>query len=685
MKLVHRLLNPGTLAGMCAGVVLTALLTVLAYQVRPTYAIGIGAPTDSSVVRGFNTPEVLPGNVPQPFRWSTADSYVTLRDVGRQDFSVIITVSGFRPEGQEAPRLSVDAGGSTLLDVAPAPRLTNYSFDVPREALNDGTLVLHLRSKTFVPPGDPNPRDLGVVVTGVKVSPVINLDRFIEPPLRVLASLIGASALLGMILLLMGWGTGIASLGTSLVGLLGGWLLVSDRLWLTSGRWYEAWPLSLLAAGVFAGLVAALWLLLRHLAGARWPVAERRWLLLLLVLAFTLRLGGQLHPLINIVDLGFHEHRFATVQSGQLLFTIQSAEWGGHSTFYLPTVYMFMLPLQWLLNNDFLVIKLFTVGVGTLGAVLVYIIGRQVLGDGRAALIGAALYLLMPISVLPFSWGITSNLFGEFFALCALTMLLTNSHRLQPTRPGFWLFLISLLLALLSHPGVVQLTVVAFGLIALLWLLFSRRSTLAASRWAGAWAMGALVLASALAYVVYYGHFAADMLRTLDDIRRERAAQVKPGGLHLLVGGSVSDKSLGLVVQYAENRRDWLLLGLRGFWNEAKAYYDAWPLLGAFFGLLLLWPRRKVGSVAEERRRVVLAAAGWVAAVLLFALVGWVLNLYVRYSLFALPVVAVGASVLLSRLSRRGWSGPLLTCLLLAFFALQALSLWQYRITYAFK
>lgn len=686
MKLVHRLLNPGTLAGIIAGAALTALLVVLAYQVRPTYAIGIGAPTDSSLVRGFNTPEILPGEVRQPFRWSTADSYVTLRDVGRQDFSVIITVSGFRPEGQEAPRLYIDAGGKTLLDVTPAPRLTNYSFDVPREALNEGTLVLHLRSNTFVPPGDPNPRDLGVVVTGVKVSPGPNPDRFIEPPLRVLASLVAASALLGIILLLMGWGTGIVGLGSSLIGLLGGWLLVSDRLWLTSGRWYEAWVQSLLAAGVFAGLVAVIWIVFRRLEGVRRPVVERRWLLLLLVPAFAVRLAGQLHPLINIVDLGFHEHRFSTVQSGQLLFTIQSAEWGGHSTFYLPTVYVFMLPLQWLLNDDFLVIKLFTVGVGTLGAMLVYIIGRRALGDGRAGLIGAALYLAMPISVLPFSWGITSNLFGEFFALCALTVLLTNSRRMQPSRPGFWLFLASLLLALLSHPGVVQLTGTAFGLIALLWLLFSKRGTPGWSRWSGAWVMGALVLASALAYVVYYGHFAADMLRTFDDIRRERAAQVKPGGLHLLVGGSVSDNSLGLIVQYAENRRDWLLLGLRGFWNEARAYYDTWPIVGAFLGLWLLWPRRtKSSPVAEERRRVVLAAAGWVGAVLLFAVVGWVLNLYVRYSLFALPVVAVGASVLLSRVWGRGWSGPLLACLLLAFFALQALNLWQYRITYAFK
>lgn len=684
MKLLYRLLNPG----IFVGVLLTALLVVAAYQVRPTYAIGIGSPTDSSLVRGFNTPEVLPGEVAQPFRWTTADSYVTLRDVGRQDFNIILTVSGFRPAGQEAPSLKVDAGGGVLLDVTPAPRLTNYSFAVPRDAANDGTLVLHLKSNTFVPPGDPNPRDLGVVVTGVLVEPGANPDRFIEVPPRVIVALVAAAALLGLFLALLGWGPGAVGLISSLLGVLAGWLLASDRLWLTSGRWYEGWFQALLAGALFAVLAGLLGAGLSRLTGARWPAPERRWLLTLLMLAFAVRLAGQLHPLINIVDLGFHQHRFDTVQSGQLLFTIKSAEWGGRSTFYLPTAYISMLPLQWLLNDSLLVIKLFTVGVGTLGAGLVYLIGRGALKDGRAGLLAAMVYVTMPISVLPFSWGITTNLFGEFFALCALTMLVTNYRGMQPSRPAFWGFLAALVVALLSHPGVVQLTGLAFGVIALLWLILGGRGDrrVRARVPAGAWAMGALVLAASLSYILYYSHFAADMLKTLDDIRRERAAQARPGGLRLLVGGSVSDKSLGLVVQYVENRRDWLLLGLRGFWNEAAAYYRMWPLFGALLGFLLVWPGKKaVYSLAEGRRKLALAAVGWAAAVLFFAVVGWAMNLYVRYALFALPIVAVGGGVLLSRVWRRGRVGPVLACLTLAFFTFQALALWQYRITYAFK
>jgi hypothetical protein len=198
--------------------------------------------------------------------------------------------------------------------------------------------------------------------------------------------------------------------------------------------------------------------------------------------------------------------------------------------------------------------------------------------------------------------------------------------------------------------------------------------------------LATLLLGAGLAYFFYYGHFAADMLNTLQQIRAERAAQAQPGALHLLVGGSVSDHSLGLIVRYAETRREWLVGGLLGFWQEAQAYYRVWPVLAAVLGFAAAWPaRRALGSWVEKRRVLVLTALGWGGAVVAFALVGWTMNLYVRYALFALPVVCLGSAVVLSRCSRRGWAGSLLVCLVLAFFAFEVLNLWQYRITYAFK
>jgi hypothetical protein len=326
--------------------------------------------------------------------------------------------------------------------------------------------------------------------------------------------------------------------------------------------------------------------------------------------------------------------------------------------------------------------------MGTLGAGLLYLLVRASTGDRRAALIASALYVVMPIAVLPYSWGITSNLFGEFFALCALTLLVTCYRYLRPLDAGFWALLLALLPALLSHPGVVQLTGLAVGLTGLLWSAFGRGPRHDGRRAvpAGVWVLAALLLGVGLAYVLYYGHFAADMLATLQEIRAERAAQAQPGALHLLVGGSVSDRSLGLIVRYAETRREWLVGGLLGFWNEAQAYYRVWPVAAALLGFAAVWPaRRSLGRWVVGRRMLVLTALGWGSAVLAFALVGWAMNLYVRYALFGLPIVCVGSALLLSKFSRRGWAGPLLIGLVLAFFAFEALNLWQYRITYAFK
>jgi hypothetical protein len=203
---------------------------------------------------------------------------------------------------------------------------------------------------------------------------------------------------------------------------------------------------------------------------------------------------------------------------------------------------------------------------------------------------------------------------------------------------------------------------------------------------AGAWVLAALLVAVGLAYFFYYGHFAADMLNTLQQIRAERAAEAQPGAVHVLIGGSVSDRSLGLIVRYAETRRDWLVGGLLGFWQEAQAYYRVWPVLAAVLGFVCIWPaRRSVQAWAAKRRMLVLTVLGWSGAVLLFALVGWLMNLYVRYALFALPPVCLGSAIILSKFSRRGWVGSLLVCLVLVFFAFEALNLWQYRITYAFK
>src|SRR5205823_6304031 len=170
-----------------------------------------------------------------------------------QDFNVVLSVDGTRPTGEPPGVLTVtvvssvgvtgyDSVGADIRDSVGArhasplqgtqldPGPHDFAFTVPRESVADGTLTLHLAFNTFSPVGDL--RELGVVVTRLRVSPSASTDRFVEPPIGLVVQVALAAALLGLVLSLLGWGVGGAGLGSCLVGLLAAWLLIADRLWL---------------------------------------------------------------------------------------------------------------------------------------------------------------------------------------------------------------------------------------------------------------------------------------------------------------------------------------------------------------------------------------------------------------------------------------------------------------------
>lgn len=663
------------------------LLIVAAYQARPSYDIQFGTPTDGPLLDGFQGGERVPANVAlgyQTFRWTSGYSTVTFRDVGAQPFTATLTVNGSRPAGQPPPRLVVKAAGQTLLDAQPPPGLSSQTFTVPADLVDHahGSFTLELTTNAFHVPGDP--RELGIIATRLQLSPTPPAPLFVQPPAELLTSLFWSCVLMGFILLLLGWGNGGVMLGALLPGLLAGGLLVFDRLWLTSVAWYASWPGVLLLGASATGLVWLVggWLL--RAGGAPWRGVERRGLLLIFFAAFVFRLAGQLHPQIFVYDLGFHLNRLHLVEAGQLLFTTQPAEFGGtgHSTFYLPTPYLFIMPFNWLLGDERMAVRVFTALLGSLGTLPLFYLAKRVLHDGRAGLFAASLYVTLPVAVLPYSWGITANVFGEFFALSALAVAVGNAGTLHPRRPAFWGLSLLLLITLLSHPGVVAVTGAGFVLMLALWFMLRGRAGAARV----GWALGSLALAGAVAFLVYYNHFVGQMLDSLGQIGAEKAAS-DGGNFTRVVGGSVEDVTLGLVNREVHSRSDWVLGGLEGVWREAVAYYRMWPLVGATLGLSLLWPARSLAfrPSSKGRSRLVLACGAWLLVVALFAVVGWATNVYVRYMLSALPIVALCTGALLLGCWRRGSSGCLLSMLVAVFFAVQAVILWHYRISYLFK
>jgi hypothetical protein len=80
--------------------------------------------------------------------------------------------------------------------------------------------------------------------------------------------------------------------------------------------------------------------------------------------------------------------------------------------------------------------------------------------------------------------------------------------------------------------------------------------------------------------------------------------------------------------------------------------------------------------------RLRLASVLWWGVAMVFALAGLLLNVYVRYAYFLLSVIAVGAGLSLSKLTRAGRWGQVATALLLTGTTLAGLWFWYLRITY---
>ena len=174
--------------------------------------------------------------------------------------------------------------------------------------------------------------------------------------------------------------------------------------------------------------------------------------------ALLVLLAATFHPQMDIIDLGFHVNRYTdVVERGQLFLKVRSAEWGGRETTYSPAAYLAMAPLRSLVPDRHRLIRIFTVLLETSRLLLVFALARWASGSGRAGLLAATLFVSLPLAVLVFSWGITSNLFGEWWATALLVTLAAGWERLrQPAVAG--VAVLAATLALLSHPGVLLLT-----------------------------------------------------------------------------------------------------------------------------------------------------------------------------------------------------------------------------------
>lgn len=638
-----------------------AVLVFGVYQVRLGHTIHVGTLTDDKpYVAGMQQPERGPSG---RYRWTTDRAQVLLPGLGRGPYRLTLHLAG---AANPQPRVEVFVDGTRLAAFNLTQGFQDYTVDVPGTVTSSGDVLVELRSSTFQPPGDR--RTLGVVIDRVDVRPTGD-PGLLPPPLTQALRLVALALLAYLIAAIAGFGP----LGGALTG--GLFSLGLAALLLVNRPWLTVWTGRLLAATLAATLLALLLRLalppLYRLAGLRLAATELRWPVLLATVFFVAHFGGDLHPHINIVDIGFHIHRYEDVnQRGQWVLMVQSREWGTRDTIYPPVAYLFMRPLQPFTPDIRTTIALFIALAEATRLCVVYLIARKATADPPAGVFAALVFGIVPMAYLPFSWGIATNVFGAWWLTALFALLVLGYDRLR--RPA--LALLATLVAtlgLLAHPGEFVLMVTTLGGALLLFGVATR------PRWRGGWPvlLAVTLLAGAIAYALLYRHVAATMLAEGGQTVRNKLGGATPGGRSgWRVGGAIDDPIIGLQGYRVTTIPALLVGGLVGYWREAVGYYYLWPPLFAL--VALRWMR---GSCLLARLR--LASILWWGVAALFALVGLLLNVYVRYAYYLLPVIAIGSGITLARLTRAGRWGQVVTTLLLVATTAAGLWFWYLRIS----
>jgi 4-amino-4-deoxy-L-arabinose transferase-like glycosyltransferase len=671
---------------------LTTFLFTLAWQFPLDYSIDNSRDysLDQPFLENFNLVERTQDENKTHFIWSKGEGRLIFAGAGKRDYIVRLSMAA---DANPNKNYVVFANNTKLGEGTFEPGIKTYEYRVPESAIEagNGDLRLRVTNSRFSPPGDN--RVLGFVLFSARIEAQKAPGGFAVPPFAALGWLVGTVMLLYAIVARAGFGTykaaGVALVGAGVFAYV---VAIGARPWLTM------YPEKIaLAFGWALLMVLIADIPLRRFAVAAW---ERRWVLSIFGILIALRLTGLFQPQATlppypaVIDLGFHQNRFADLwQNGTWWAKITSAEWGNRETYYPHASYLLIGLFQWLVGTSAdraqLLLLLWLVTVESSRALLVYYLARKVTGDGRTAVMAALFMAVLPINNLSVAWAQVANLFGEWFILVIMCLVVIQWDNLR-RRVLFGVLTATILASFIVHPGEVILS--GITLLFIIGIFFWRKETRQQTRWL----LAAYVLAIALAFGVYHWQTAKDMipqaLQTFSSrlqggpVSESEKVKENKG---FRIGGQVRDDRMDLEVRYVQTLPELLVDGfIKGTFRELVVYYYLVPLLMFPWGLWWLWQTSRGSPELAIRRRMFWLSLAWLTTVVIFWVVSLTINLYVRHWVFMLPIVAIGAAIFLGQLWKRlesqrvGWVGATLTVALFVWMALSTAALFLDRMIY---
>jgi hypothetical protein len=662
MALWIRLREPELWAALLIGL----LLWSLAYQSAPAQTLYIGGDARTHD-RDYDAPFLTVGSFNEsepggkrdgkewweqelpPYRWATDDATVLLPGLGGGRWAVKVWAASGRAGGAVPSHWQVGDGTPVPLSIDARPSVYTIAGDA-----NGGDLRLTMRTPRYDAPGDS--RSLGLVIHSISVTAIENPGLRMPAPgqLALLAfCLVVCYSLVRRLSLPRRWALALA-LGVAALFAL---LLVEHRLALTIWALALAWLSAI--CYLLAILLAPLLAVAARAAGLQVRHSECDAALAATIGAFGMRMAGLLHPYAKFSDLDFNVHNFEAVIGGKLfLYAGLPCEAGGGQAPYPPAQYLALAPLRLLFGTEQQTARWLIQGGNALlescSAALIWLLLRRTGLCRRAALFGAALYIVIPPLLRSFPTGEFANIFGQSLLVPLLLFLLLGAPHAQRW-PAALLGALLLLLILLSHTGV-TLSVIAL-LLAWMPLWWFSQHAARARPWP-------LLIAGAAAVLVAMGLFYSSYTALFQ--QRQALAAPQPAAA---APGSAAPTGERCPPDHPFGEK--LIGNLRSGFSTEKGLSPLLVTTGGL-GILWLWKRRPI-------RLDLALLACWLGTLLSFATL---INTdqVVRWQPFLFPALCLGAAPLFASWTRRGRAGVALALVALVYLTWLGVALWADQI-----
>jgi hypothetical protein len=465
-----------------------------------TFQIGIdrGFLTDRPFLQGFRDPELVTWD--DSWRWSQPEAAISVPGVGQRPLLVDFGVVSHRQNHQaDAPQtiLRLDIGAGPPIELALRPEAARYQLYVPREAIRDGDLRIQLSTPAWRNPNDVR-GDLGVAVGRLFHIDAARVGGPVPPAAGMLLAFPAAIALLWLSLRCLDFAPRRAFLLLLPLVICVSLLAIGQAPRLgSSERWAIEWGLLCLGSAVVTALLLPP--LLRRL-GVQADDTTVRWLMLMVVLSFALKYGGQLHPVSMPGDLQLHVNRFTGTINGQVYIPAQ------HRGLPFPFPNGWYIGIAPLYLTGASIHWLFELTAGVFEALtppLFYMMAFHLSRSQRLGLLAALFFTIAPVPLMNTWWAFHTQVATGFFSNLLLALLILR----WPNYRGWltWGSLVLLFcLVFLGHIGsFINTAIVGFFVVP--WLYFRARSP--AERAGALQLLWAGVASGAFVWCFYYTGF----------------------------------------------------------------------------------------------------------------------------------------------------------------------------------